>query len=101
MSTPAVHAVDNPPLYLPQGNECEVFRSAYHRQLPLLIKGPTGCGKTRFVRHMAEDLGRPLYTVSCHDELSSADLVGRFLILTGTRRAEYTGKKNQYSDQIP
>lgn len=80
MGTPAVHAIEDRPLYLPQGNECEVFRSAYHRQLPLLIKGPTGCGKTRFVRHMAEELGRPLYTVSCHDELSSADLVGRFLI---------------------
>ena len=80
MSTPAVHAVPDRPLYLPQSNECEVFRSAYHRQLPLLIKGPTGCGKTRFVRHMAAELGRPLYTVSCHDELSSADLVGRYLI---------------------
>lgn len=77
MDTPAV---TNHPLYLPQGNECEVLRSAYHRHLPLLIKGPTGCGKTRFVRHMAAELGRPLYTVSCHDELSSADLVGRFLI---------------------
>ncbi|KPK55900.1 MAG: AAA family ATPase [Thiotrichales bacterium SG8_50] len=80
MSNPAVHAVADRPLYLAQGNECEVFRSAYRRQLPVLIKGPTGCGKTRFVRHMAEALGRPLYTVSCHDELSSADLVGRFLI---------------------
>jgi nitric oxide reductase NorQ protein len=80
MGTPAVHAVEDHPFYLPQGNECEVFRSAYHRQLPLLIKGPTGCGKTRFVRHMAEELGRPLFTISCHDELSSADLVGRFLI---------------------
>jgi nitric oxide reductase NorQ protein len=68
------------PFYLSQGNEREVFRSAYHRQLPLLIKGPTGCGKTRYVRHMAAELERPLYTVSCHDELSSADLVGRFLI---------------------
>ncbi|MGD8593769.1 MAG: CbbQ/NirQ/NorQ/GpvN family protein [Gammaproteobacteria bacterium] len=80
MSTPAVETVTDRPLYLPQGNECNVLRSAYHRQLPLLIKGPTGCGKTRFVRYMAMELGRPLYTVSCHDELSSADLVGRFLI---------------------
>lgn len=80
MSTPAVHAVEDRLFYLAQGNECDVMRSAYHRQLPLLIKGPTGCGKTRFVRHMAAELGRPLYTVSCHDELSSADLVGRFLI---------------------
>jgi len=80
MSTPAVHAVEDRPLYLPQGNECDVFRSAYNRQLPLLIKGPTGCGKTRFVRYMAAELARPLHTISCHDELSSADLVGRFLI---------------------
>ena len=80
MDTPAVQPVTDHPLYLPQGNECNILRSAYHRQLPLLIKGPTGCGKTRFVRHMAAELSRPLYTVSCHDELSSADLVGRFLI---------------------
>lgn len=80
MTTAAADALADQPIYLPQGNECNVLRSAYHQQLPLLIKGPTGCGKTRFVRHMATELGRPLYTVSCHDELSSADLVGRFLI---------------------
>lgn len=80
MSTPAARETRELPLYLPQRNEREVFRSAYHRQLPLLIKGPTGCGKTRFVRHMAAALRRPLYTVACHDELSAADLVGRFLI---------------------
>jgi nitric oxide reductase NorQ protein len=68
------------PLYLPQGNEVAVFESAHRRRLPLLLKGPTGCGKTRFVRHMAARLERPLYTVACHDELSAADLVGRYLI---------------------
>jgi nitric oxide reductase NorQ protein len=68
------------PAYLPQGNEAQVFEAAYRRRLPLLLKGPTGCGKTRFVRHMAAILERPLYTVACHDELSAADLVGRFLI---------------------
>jgi nitric oxide reductase NorQ protein len=67
-------------LYLPQGDEKRVFETAYRRQLPLLLKGPTGCGKTRFVRHMAAQLGRPLYTVACHDELSAADLVGRYLM---------------------
>jgi nitric oxide reductase NorQ protein len=72
--------IDSIPVYLPQGSEVEVFHSAYRRRLPLLLKGPTGCGKTRFVRHMAAVLGRPLYTVACHDELSAADLVGRFLI---------------------
>jgi nitric oxide reductase NorQ protein len=68
------------PAYLPQGNEAQVFEAAWRRRLPLLLKGPTGCGKTRFVRHMAAVLQRPLYTVACHDELSAADLVGRFLI---------------------
>ena len=72
--------VDAPPVYLPQGDEIEVFRAAYRRRLPVLLKGPTGCGKTRFVRHMAAALDRPLYTVACHDELSAADLLGRFLI---------------------
>ena len=68
------------PYYRPQGGEIELFEYAYHNRLPLLLKGPTGCGKTRFVRHMAARLGRPLYTVACHDDLSAADLVGRHLI---------------------
>jgi len=71
------------PYYAQQGNECALFEHAWQRQLPLLIKGPTGCGKTRFVEHMAARLGRPLITVSCHDDLSAADLVGRFLIGDG------------------
>jgi nitric oxide reductase NorQ protein len=73
----------SPPFYLPQGDECEVFRAAYRRQMPLLLKGPTGCGKTRFVSHMAAVLGRPLYTVACHDDLSAADLIGRYLLKGG------------------
>jgi len=68
------------PPYLPQGNEREVFECAHRQRLPLLLKGPTGCGKTRFVRHMAALLDRPLFTVSCHDELSAADLIGRYLL---------------------
>ncbi|MGD8843637.1 MAG: CbbQ/NirQ/NorQ/GpvN family protein [Gammaproteobacteria bacterium] len=68
------------PFYRPQGNEIELFRHAWQRQLPVMIKGPTGCGKTRFVQHMAARLGRPLYTVACHDDLTAADLVGRHLI---------------------
>lgn len=71
------------PAYKPQGREIELFEHAYRNQLPVLIKGPTGCGKTRFVRHMAARLGRPLYTVSCHDDLTAADLVGRHLIGAG------------------
>lgn len=71
------------PYYQAQGQECELFERAWSHQLPLLIKGPTGCGKTRFVEHMAARLGRPLFTVSCHDDLSAADLVGRHLIGQG------------------
>ena len=71
------------PFYLPGGNEVALFEHAYQHQLPMLIKGPTGCGKTRFITHMAARLGRPLYTVACHDDLTAADLVGRHLIGDG------------------
>lgn len=71
------------PFYLPQGDECEVFAAAFGNRLPVLLKGPTGCGKTRFVAHMAARLGRPLYTVACHDDLSAADLIGRYLLKGG------------------
>lgn len=66
--------------YQAAGNEIELFQAAADHGLPVLIKGPTGCGKTRFVRYMAERLGRPVYTVACHDDLTAADLVGRHLI---------------------
>jgi nitric oxide reductase NorQ protein len=68
------------PFYLPQGNEISLFEQAYRHQLPMLIKGPTGCGKTRFIQYMAARLNRPVYTVACHDDLTAADLVGRHLI---------------------
>ena len=68
------------PFYEPSGNEIALFEHAFKERLPLLIKGPTGCGKTRFVAHMAARLGLPLYTVACHDDLTAADLVGRHLI---------------------
>ncbi len=71
---------DEIPFYQPQGDEIRLFEHAWNNQLPLLIKGPTGCGKTRFIQHMAARLERPLYTVSCHDDLTAADLVGRHLI---------------------
>jgi len=73
-------SADPLPFYLPQGNEITLFEHAWRNQLPVMIKGPTGCGKTRFIEHMAARLGRPLYTVSCHDDLTAADLVGRHLI---------------------
>ncbi len=72
-----------PPYYLPTGTEPEMFRVAHESLLPLMLTGPTGCGKTRLVEHMAAILGRPLVTVTCHDDLSSADLVGRFLVRGG------------------
>jgi nitric oxide reductase NorQ protein len=68
------------PHYLPQADEVALFEHAWRNQLPLMLKGPTGCGKTRFIRYMAARLGQNLYTVSCHDDLSAADLVGRHLI---------------------
>lgn len=69
--------------YRPHGNEIDVFRVAASRKLPVLLKGPTGCGKTRFVRYMAEQLGRPLITVACQEDLAAADLTGRFLLEGG------------------
>ncbi len=71
------------PFYLPQGDECDLFAAAHANDLPVLLKGPTGCGKTRFVAHMAARLGRRLYTVACHDDLSAADLIGRYLLKGG------------------
>jgi len=79
-----IHGTDsNVPFYLPQQQEIDLFRYAYRNQLPMLLKGPTGCGKTRFIEHMAARLGSPLYTVACHDDLTAADLVGRHLIGDG------------------
>ncbi len=74
------HRITREPFYLAQGNEITLALAAYAEQLPLLLKGPTGCGKTRFMRYMAWRLQRPLITVSCHDDLSTSDLIGRFLV---------------------
>jgi nitric oxide reductase NorQ protein len=71
------------PFYAPAGTEELIFRAAFRQGLPVMLKGPTGCGKTRFVEAMAYDLGRPLITVACHDDLTTADLVGRFLLHGG------------------
>src|SRR5215213_9325745 len=68
------------PYYLPVRQEVELFEAAYKARLPLMLKGPTGCGKTRFIENMAWRLGRPLITVACHEDLSATDLVGRFLL---------------------
>jgi len=86
-NTAHVHAVvdqgrgsDAPSFYVPIKDECAIFEAASKRSLPLMLKGPTGCGKTRFVSYMAEKLGRKLYTVACHDDLTAADLTGRYLL---------------------
>jgi nitric oxide reductase NorQ protein len=71
------------PFYRAVGDEVEVFHAAAHRGLPVLLKGPTGCGKTRFVEAMAHELGRELITVAGHEDMTSADLVGRFLLKGG------------------
>ncbi len=71
------------PYYEPVGDEIAVFEAAYRNGLPVLLKGPTGCGKTRFMEHMAWRLRLPLITVSCHDDLTASDLVGRFLVRGG------------------
>ncbi len=71
------------PWYHPVGNEVELFERAFRLKLPLLLKGPTGCGKTRFVAHMAARLNLPLHTVACHDDLTAADLTGRYLLKGG------------------
>lgn len=69
--------------YIASGSERELFVAAAKSCLPVLLKGPTGCGKTRFVQSMAEALGRPLITVACHEDLTAGDLVGRFLLKGG------------------
>ena len=71
------------PYYVPVANEEQVFKAAFRQGLSIVLKGPTGCGKTRFVEAMAHDLDRPLITVACHDDLTTADLVGRFLLRGG------------------
>ncbi|MBI5451130.1 MAG: CbbQ/NirQ/NorQ/GpvN family protein [Gammaproteobacteria bacterium] len=68
------------PYYLPIGNEVALFEAAYSVRMPVNLKGPTGCGKTRFVEYMAWRLGRPLITVACNEDMTASDLVGRFLL---------------------
>src|SRR5438128_10160593 len=74
------YKVADEPFYLKIKEEVELFEAAYAAKLPVLLKGPTGCGKTRFVEYMAYRMNRPLITVACHEDLSSTDLVGRFLL---------------------
>lgn len=92
MTTRVRTAVEMPPTeverpwYRQTGNESAVFRLAFQQRLPLMLKGPTGCGKTRFVEAMAVELDRPLVTVACHEETSAVDLLGRYLLEGGETR---------------
>jgi nitric oxide reductase NorQ protein len=83
----AEHGVRPPPAaepyYRPTSNEIEVFSVCHSRGLPAMLKGPTGCGKSRFAEHMAWRLGRPLVTIACHEDLTASDLTGRYLIRGG------------------
>src|SRR6478672_6319864 len=74
---------DSPDRFVAVGAEVRLFEHAYRRRLPVMLTGPTGCGKTRLVEHMGVRLDRPVVTISCHDDLTSADLVGRFLVSGG------------------
>ena len=80
---PEEYFIEVEPYYEPVADEVTVFEAAYANGLPILLKGPTGCGKTRFMEYMAWRLKRPLITVSCHDDLTASDLVGRFLVTGG------------------
>jgi len=77
------YLIEQEPYYCVIDNEVTLFESAFQNQIPVLLKGPTGCGKTRFMQYMAWKLKRPLITVSCHDDLTASDLVGRYLIRGG------------------
>lgn len=80
------YRITSPPYYQAVNDECELFDAAYAQRLPILLKGPTGCGKTRFIEYMAWRLRRPLITVACNDDTSAADLTGRWLLAAeGTR----------------
>lgn len=81
--SPEQHFIQQEPYYEVVGNEVSLFEAAYANGLPVLLKGPTGCGKTRFMEYMAWRLKRPLITVSCHDDLTTSDLVGRYLVKGG------------------
>lgn len=74
------YRLDAEPYYLPLGNEIGLFEAAYRAKLPVMLKGPTGCGKTRFVEHMSWRLKRTLITVACHEDLTSSDLVGKYTL---------------------
>lgn len=80
------YRIQDEPYYEPQRNEVALYEAAYAARLPVMLKGPTGCGKSRFVEHMAWKLGRPLVTVACNEDMTASDLVGRYLLDAGGTR---------------
>lgn len=74
------YLINTEPYYCPSGNEVELFQAACHLRMPMMLKGPTGCGKTRFIEYMAWLLKKPLITVACNEDMTASDLVGRFLL---------------------
>jgi nitric oxide reductase NorQ protein len=74
------HLIQKEPYYLSTGDEIRMFEAAFDARLPVMMKGPTGCGKTRFVEYMSYQLKRPLITVACHEDLFASDLLGRYLL---------------------
>src|SRR5450759_2692454 len=86
MTNTEQYKVRKEPYYQPQGNEVWLYEAAYAARLPVMVKGPTGCGKSRFVEHMAWKLDKPLITVACNEDMTASDLVGRYLLdAQGTR----------------
>lgn len=77
---PAQYIIKDEPYYEPVGDEIALYEAAYNARMPMMLKGPTGCGKSRFVEYMAYKLGRPLITVACNEDMTASDLVGRFLL---------------------
>lgn len=77
------HSTDSDARYVSVANEVQVFETAFRRNLAVMLKGPTGCGKTRFVESMAQRLGVPLYTISCHEDITASDLIGKHILKGG------------------
>ncbi len=86
MTDATQYTIQHEPFYQATGREVELYQAAYRSRLPVMVKGPTGCGKSRFIEHMAWKLGKPLITVACNEDMTASDLVGRYLLeANGTR----------------
>ncbi|MBU2640798.1 MAG: CbbQ/NirQ/NorQ/GpvN family protein [Gammaproteobacteria bacterium] len=80
------YKIQQEPFYQQQKNEVALYEAAHRNRLPVMVKGPTGCGKSRFIEYMAWKLGKPLITVACNEDMTASDLVGRYLLeANGTR----------------